>query len=137
MTISIHTLKHKKNKAMFHMFHNNVSLVSYRCFMYIAHAWMNDAYAHVMQVQWCKHNTTTNFWPLCHAFLLQQQDLVAIGGVLATICTFGCDRWNFCHANCFMAPSTKIIVISKCYHNHLENGCNKLSLLPRFKLCCE
>jgi hypothetical protein len=39
------------------MFHNNVSLVSYRCFMYIAHAWMNDAYAHVMQVQWCKHNT--------------------------------------------------------------------------------
>jgi hypothetical protein len=33
------------------MFHYNVSLVSYRCFMYIAHAWMNDAYAHVM------HNT--------------------------------------------------------------------------------
>jgi hypothetical protein len=81
--------------------------------------------------------STTNFWPLCNAFLLQQQDLVAIEGVLATNCTFGCDRWDFCHANCFMAPSTKIVAISKCYRNHLENGCNKLSLLPRFKLRCK
>ena len=55
---------------------------------------------------------TTNFWPLCHAFLSQRQDLVAIRGVIATICTFGCDRWNFCHANYFVALSAKIVATS-------------------------
>jgi hypothetical protein len=39
------------------MFHNNVSLVPYKSSMYNSHVWMNDAYAHVMQVQWCKDNT--------------------------------------------------------------------------------
>ena len=60
---------------------------------------------------------TTNFGPLCHAFLSQWQDLVAIRGVIATICTFGCDRQNFCHANYFVAVSAKIVAISKCYRN--------------------
>ena len=62
---------------------------------------------------------TTDFWPLCHVFLSQWQDLVTTGGVIVTICTFGCDRWDFCHSNFFVAINLEIVAKSKCYHNQL------------------
>ena len=73
----------------------------------------------MFKLTWHAYIYTTNFQPLCHAFLSQRQDLVATRGVIATICSFGCDRWDFYHANCFVAINMEIVAKSKCYHNQL------------------
>jgi hypothetical protein len=51
----------QNNKGMLHMFQGNVSNISkqyfiYTCFtsMFHAHVWMNEAYAHAMQVHLCR-----------------------------------------------------------------------------------
>jgi hypothetical protein len=53
-----------------------------------------------------------------------------------TICHFGCDRWFCCHATCIVAISMKIVAKSNSCCNAIEEGCRKLSLLPRFISCC-
>ena len=57
--------------------------------------------------------------PNATIFLVQQWDLVAKGGVLATIFILGCDRWDCCHQNFVVAKSMMAVAISGCCRNQI------------------
>jgi hypothetical protein len=61
---------------------------------YMDRLFVHYAYCHIVCC-W----RTTNFGPLCHAFLTQRQDFVATRGLAATVFTFSCVRLGFFHSN--------------------------------------